>query len=176
MSSRRSHREAERSVSRARCQSRRPRSRAASRARGACGGVGLGGGDDADARLKLVEMARAEAHFSAVTSADAQEEGLARALNREALVVLPRRPTRSPARRGSAAPQGRRTHASDPLILDRRSEIVGFGQAHGLPGFVQQFCRCRRGVQLWPEQQADVPPGRPLHRRDPERGQAPSSR
>ena len=31
--------------------------------------------------------------------------------------------------------------ASDPLILDRRGEIVAFGQAHGLPGvgFVRQF-------------------------------------
>lgn len=74
-----------------------------------------------------------------------QDEGLAgaRALHREAFVVNARKPDEI----GTALAEALRLKAdsyvtaSDPLILDRRGEIVAFGQAHGLPGvgFVRQF-------------------------------------
>jgi putative ABC transport system substrate-binding protein len=74
-----------------------------------------------------------------------QDEGIAgaHALNREAFVVNARRPDEI----GAALAEALRLKAdsyvtaSDPLILDRRGEIVAFGQAHGLPGvgFVRQF-------------------------------------
>ena len=74
-----------------------------------------------------------------------QEEGLAaaRALNREAVVVN----ARSPGEIAGALAEALRRKAdayvtaSDPLILDRRGEIVAFGQTHGLAGvgFVRQF-------------------------------------
>jgi putative ABC transport system substrate-binding protein len=74
-----------------------------------------------------------------------QHEGVAaaRALNRDAVVVNARTPDEI---RGALAEALRLKAdsyitASDPLILDRRGEIVAFGQAHGLPGvgFVKQF-------------------------------------
>lgn len=74
-----------------------------------------------------------------------QDEGIAgaRALNREAFVVNARKPDEI----GAALAEALRLKAdsyvtaSDPLILDRRGDIVAFGQAHGLPGvgFVRQF-------------------------------------
>jgi putative ABC transport system substrate-binding protein len=74
-----------------------------------------------------------------------QHEGVAaaRALNRDAVVVNARTPDEI---RGALAEALRLKADSyitaiDPLILDRRGEIVAFGQAHGLPGvgFVKQF-------------------------------------
>ncbi|MEO6408838.1 MAG: ABC transporter substrate-binding protein [Burkholderiaceae bacterium] len=74
-----------------------------------------------------------------------QQEGFAgaRALNREGVVVN----ARKPGEIAGALAQALRLKAdsyvtaSDPLILDRRGDIVAFGQAHGLPGigFVRQF-------------------------------------
>ena len=74
-----------------------------------------------------------------------QQEGLAgaRTLNREAVVVNARKPDEIvPAlQEALRAKADSYLTASDPLILDRRAEIVAFGQAHGLPGigFVRQF-------------------------------------
>jgi putative ABC transport system substrate-binding protein len=74
-----------------------------------------------------------------------QEEGIAgaRALNREALIVNARKPDEIAAAMAEALRLKADSYitASDPLILDRRGEIVAFGQAHGLPGvgFVRQF-------------------------------------
>ena len=74
-----------------------------------------------------------------------QQEGLAaaRALNREAVIVNARKPDEI----AGALAEALRLNAdayvtgTDPLILDRRGQIVAFGQAHGLPGigFVRQF-------------------------------------
>jgi putative ABC transport system substrate-binding protein len=74
-----------------------------------------------------------------------QQEGIAaaQALSREAVVVNVRKPDEMAA--AFAEAQRLRVDsymaASDPLILDRRGEIVAWGQAHGLPeiGFVRQF-------------------------------------
>lgn len=74
-----------------------------------------------------------------------QEEGLAgaRALGREAVVVNARKPDEIAGALAEALRLKADSYvtASDPLILDRRGEIVAFGQAHGLPGvgFVRQF-------------------------------------
>ena len=74
-----------------------------------------------------------------------QQEGLAgaRALNREAVVVNARKPDEIAGALAEALRLKADSYvtASDPLILDRRGEIVAFGQAHGLPGvgFVRQF-------------------------------------
>jgi ABC-type uncharacterized transport system substrate-binding protein len=79
------------------------------------------------------------------TAAAEQEEGLAgaRALNREAVVVNARKPGEIPAALEDALRLKADAYvtASDPLILDRRGEIVAFGNAHGLAGigFVRQF-------------------------------------
>jgi putative tryptophan/tyrosine transport system substrate-binding protein len=74
-----------------------------------------------------------------------QQEGLAgaRALNREAVVVNARKPDEIAGALAEALRLKADSYvtASDPLILDRRGEIVAFGQAHGIPGvgFVRQF-------------------------------------
>jgi putative ABC transport system substrate-binding protein len=74
-----------------------------------------------------------------------QEQGIAgaRALNREAFIVNARKPDEIAAAMAEALRLKADSYitASDPLILDRRGEIVAFGQAHGLPGvgFVRQF-------------------------------------
>jgi putative ABC transport system substrate-binding protein len=74
-----------------------------------------------------------------------QQEGLAgaRALNRDAVVVNARKPDEiAPAlQEALRAKADSYLTASDPLILDRRAEIVAFGQTYGLPGigFVRQF-------------------------------------
>ena len=74
-----------------------------------------------------------------------QEQGIAgaRALNREAFVVNARKPDEIAGALAEALRLKADSYvtASDPLILDRRAEIVAFGQAHGLPGigFVRQF-------------------------------------
>ena len=74
-----------------------------------------------------------------------QEQGIAgaRALNREAFVVNARKPDEIAGALAEALRLKADSYvtASDPLILDRRGEIVAFGQAHGLPGigFVRQF-------------------------------------
>lgn len=80
-----------------------------------------------------------------LTAKDEQQEGLAaaRALNREAIVVNARKPDQIAGALAEALRLKADSHvtATDPLILDRRREIVAFGQAHGLPGigFVRQF-------------------------------------
>jgi putative ABC transport system substrate-binding protein len=74
-----------------------------------------------------------------------QQEGIAgaRALNREAFVVNARKPDEIAGALAEALRLKADSYltASDPLILDRRGEIVAWGQAHGLPGigFVRQF-------------------------------------
>ena len=74
-----------------------------------------------------------------------EEDGFAavRALRREAVVVNARKPDEIASALAEALRLKADSYltASDPLILDRRSEIVAFGQAHGLPGigFVRQF-------------------------------------
>jgi putative ABC transport system substrate-binding protein len=74
-----------------------------------------------------------------------QQEGLAgaRALHREAVVVNARKPDEIAGALAEALRLKSDAYvtATDPLILDRRGEIVAFGQAHGLPGvgFVRQF-------------------------------------
>jgi len=67
----------------------------------------------------------------------------ARVLRREVVIVNARKPDELAGALAEALrlkADGYVT-ASDPLILDRRGEIVAFGQAHGLPGigFVRQF-------------------------------------
>jgi len=59
--------------------------------------------------------------------------------------------------------------ASDPLILDRRAEIVAFGQVHGLPGvgFVRQFAAAGSLLSygpsiIWMYQQAGIYVGKIL--------------
>jgi putative ABC transport system substrate-binding protein len=67
----------------------------------------------------------------------------AHALNREVVVVNARKPDEI----AGALAEAQRLRAdayitaTDPLILDRRGEIVAWGQARGLPGigFVRQF-------------------------------------
>ena len=81
------------------------------------------------------------------TAAEEEQDGFAgaHALEREALVVKARKPDEI----AGALTEALRLRADayltagDPLILDRRGEIVSFGQAHGLPGigFVRQFRR-----------------------------------
>jgi putative ABC transport system substrate-binding protein len=79
------------------------------------------------------------------TAAAEQREGLAaaRALSREAVVVNARRPHELDGALAEALRLKADSYvaATDPLILDRRGEIIAFGQAHGLPGigFVRQF-------------------------------------
>ena len=74
-----------------------------------------------------------------------QEQGIAgaRALNREAFVVNARKPDEIAGALAEALRLKADSYvtASDPLILDRRGEIIAFGKAHGLPGigFVRQF-------------------------------------
>jgi putative ABC transport system substrate-binding protein len=74
-----------------------------------------------------------------------QQEGLAgaRALNRDAFVVNARKPDEIAGALEEALRLKADSYvtASDPLILDRRGEIISFGQTHGLPGigFVRQF-------------------------------------
>ena len=67
----------------------------------------------------------------------------ARALGREALVVNARKPDEIAGALAEALRLKADSYitATDPLILDRRGDIVGFGQMHGLPGvgFVRQF-------------------------------------
>lgn len=70
-------------------------------------------------------------------------EGVARALGRETFVLNMRTPKEID---DAFAELGRRKGdsfitASDPLLLDRRAQIVGFAQRHSLPavGFVRQF-------------------------------------
>ncbi len=80
-----------------------------------------------------------------VVALDERQEAIAgaRALGREAIVVS----ARKPAEIAGALEEALRLKAdsfataSDPLVLDRRAEIVGFANAHGLPviGFVRQF-------------------------------------
>ena len=52
--------------------------------------------------------------------------------------------------------------ATDPMLLDRREQIVSFAHRHKLPavGFVRQFAAVGALVELWPEHQLDVPPSR----------------
>ena len=79
------------------------------------------------------------------TAAEEEQDGFAgaRALHREALVVKARKPDEIAGALTEALRLKADAYltASDPLILDRRGEIVAFGQAHGLPGigFVRQF-------------------------------------
>jgi putative ABC transport system substrate-binding protein len=79
------------------------------------------------------------------TAAAEQEQGLAavRTLNREAVVVNLSKPDEVAGALAEALRLKADSYAtaSDPLILDRRGEIVAFGQTHGLPGigFVRQF-------------------------------------
>jgi len=74
-----------------------------------------------------------------------QQEALAgaRALKRDAFVVNARKPDQIAGALAEALRLKADSYvtATDPLILDRRGEIVAFGQAHGLPGigFVRQF-------------------------------------
>jgi len=74
-----------------------------------------------------------------------QQEGIAaaRTLNREAFIVNARKPDEIAGALAEALRLKADSYsaASDPLILDRRGEIVAWGQAHGLPGigFVRQF-------------------------------------
>ena len=74
-----------------------------------------------------------------------QQQGIAGAgaLDREAFVVNARKPEEIRLALAEALRLKADSYitASDPLILDRRGEIVAFGQAHGLPGvgFVRQF-------------------------------------
>jgi putative ABC transport system substrate-binding protein len=81
-------------------------------------------------------------NFTAVAE---QDQGIAgaRALGREAFVVNARKPDEIAGALAEALRLRADSYvtASDPLILDRRGEIVAFGQAHGLPGigFVRQF-------------------------------------
>jgi len=74
-----------------------------------------------------------------------QREGIdgARTLNCEAFIVNARKPDEIAGALAEALRLKADSYltASDPLILDRRGEIVAWGQAHGLPGigFVRQF-------------------------------------
>ena len=102
-----------------------------------------------------------------------QQDGIAgaRALNREAFIVNARKPDEIAGALAEALRLKADSYvtASDPLILDRRGEIVASGQAHGLPGigFVRQFATAAR-CSATARDYLDVPPGRPLRRRDPE--------
>ena len=67
----------------------------------------------------------------------------AHALNREAIVVNARKPDEIARALAEAQRLGADAYitATDPLILDRRGEIVAWGHARGIPGvgFVRQF-------------------------------------
>lgn len=67
----------------------------------------------------------------------------ARTLRREVVIVNARKPDEIAGALAEALRLKADSYvtASDPLILDRRGEIVVFGQAHGIPGigFVRQF-------------------------------------
>ena len=79
------------------------------------------------------------------TATPEQQEGLtaARALARDAVVVNARKPEEIATALAEALRLKADSYsiASDPLLLDRRAEIVAFGHANGLPGigFVRQF-------------------------------------
>jgi putative tryptophan/tyrosine transport system substrate-binding protein len=80
-----------------------------------------------------------------LTAAAEQQEAQegARALGREAFVLNMRNPGELDGAFAEFIGRGGDAYitASDPLILDRRAQIVAFGQQHGLPGigFVKQF-------------------------------------
>jgi len=107
------------------------------------------------------------------TAAAEQEQGLAavRTLNREAVVVNISKPDEVAGALAEALRLKADSYAtaSDPLILDRRGEIVAFGQTHGLPGigFVRQFASAGALLSYgpsitWMYQQAGVYIGRIL--------------
>jgi putative ABC transport system substrate-binding protein len=80
-----------------------------------------------------------------LTAAAEQQEAQdgAKALGREAFVLNMRNPGEIDGALEEFVRRGGDAYitASDPLILDRRAQIVAFGQRHGLPGigFVKQF-------------------------------------
>ena len=80
-----------------------------------------------------------------LTAAAEQKDGIAgaRTLNRELFIVNARRPDEIAGALAEALRLKADSYlsATDPLILDRRGEIVAWGQAHRLPGmgFVRQF-------------------------------------
>ena len=79
------------------------------------------------------------------TAVAEQQQGIAgaQALSREAFVVNARKPEEIAPALAEALRLKADSYitATDPLILDRRGEIVDFGRLHGLPGvgFVRQF-------------------------------------
>ena len=79
------------------------------------------------------------------TAAAEEQDGFAgaRVLQREVVVVGARKPDEIAGALAGMLRLNADSYVtgSDPLILDRRGEIVAFGQAHGLPGigFVRQF-------------------------------------
>ncbi|HVL73577.1 MAG TPA: ABC transporter substrate-binding protein [Beijerinckiaceae bacterium] len=99
----------------------------------------------------LVEMAPKVRRIALIMNPDnftaeaEQQQGLegARALGREAFVVEARHPHEMDAAFSEIRRRAGDSYitASDPLILDRRAEIVRFGQENGLAGigFVRQF-------------------------------------
>jgi len=93
-------------------------------------------------RARRVALIMNPDNFTALAE---QQDGIAgaRALGRDALVVNARKPDEIAPALAEALRLKADSYmvASDPLILDRRGEIIAFGQTHGLPGvgFVRQF-------------------------------------
>jgi putative ABC transport system substrate-binding protein len=92
--------------------------------------------------VRRIAMVMNPDNFTAMAE---EQDGFAaaRVLRREVVIVNARKPDELAGALAEALrlkADGYVT-ASDPLILDRRGEIVAFGQAHGLPGigFVRQF-------------------------------------
>jgi len=107
------------------------------------------------------------------TAAAEQQDAVAgaRALGREVVPVNVRKPEELATALDEALRQKVDSYltASDPLILDRRGEIVAFGQARGLPGigFVRQFAVAGSLLSygpsiIWMYQQAGVYVGKIL--------------
>jgi putative ABC transport system substrate-binding protein len=109
-------------------------------------------------------------NFSAAAE---QQDALAgaRVLGRELVVVNARRPDELAGAFAEALRLKADSYltATDPLILDRRGEIVAFGQAHGLAGvgFVRQFAAAGALLSygpsiLWMYRQAGIYAGKIL--------------
>jgi putative ABC transport system substrate-binding protein len=103
-------------------------------------------------RIQLLTEIAPNAHRVALvmnpdnfTAAAERQDAIAgaRTLGREVVVVNARRPDEVAGALAEALRLKADSYltATDPLILDRRGEIVAFGQAHALPGvgFVRQF-------------------------------------
>ena len=63
---------------------------------------------------------------------------------------------------------------TDPIVLDRREQVVSFAHRHKLPGvyFVRQFTDVGGTLELWTQHQLDVSSGRGLRRPNSERCQS----